>query len=276
MEQTELTLQVLIAAMNQTDFTLIHSMNMNADAVMANQTDNTSNGEFEIDNHNVLVINSALKGIAANRNLALDNATADIVLFADDDMVYTEGMAQGVLEAFAANPKADVIVFGCTETNSEGEVMMEYVHKSQRRFLFNSLKFPAYVIAARRERLNKKNIRFSTMFGLGSSYELGEDTIFLADCFKKGLRVYSSEFNIGTSTKELHWFDGYTDKYFFDKGASYRHIFGVFAPFVCEYYAGKYARQTGKLKSKIIRQMEKGMEDYRRKIKLNSFQSDGM
>lgn len=276
MEQTELTLQVLIAAMNQTDFTLIHNMNINADSVMANQTNNTSNGEFEIDNHNVLVINSALTGIAANRNLALDNATADIVLFADDDMIYADDMAQGVIDAFAANPKADVIIFSCTETNGDGEVMMEYAHKNQRRHLFNSLKYPSYVIAARRERLNRKNIRFSTMFGLGSSYEVGEDTIFLADCFKRGLRVYSSEFNIGRSTKELHWFDGYTDKYFFDKGASYRRIFGVFAPFVCEYYAGKYAKQTGKSKSKISRYMEKGMEDYKKKIRLNSFQSDGM
>ncbi len=272
----DLTLQVLIAAMEQTDFTLIHNMNINADAIMANQTNNTSNGQFEIDNYNVLVVNSALVGIAANRNLALDNATADIVLFADDDMVYCDDMAKGVLEAFALNPKADVIIFGCTETNGDGEVMMEYAHKNQRRFLFNSLKYPSYVIAARRERLNKKNIRFSSMFGLGSSYEIGEDTIFLADCFKQGLRVYSSEFNIGRSTKELHWFDGYTEKYFFDKGASYRHIFGVFAPFVCEYYAGKYAKQTGISKSKINKYMEKGMEDYKKKVKLNSFQSNGM
>ncbi len=114
------------------------------------------------------------------------------------------------------------------------------------------------------------------MFGLGSSYELGEDTIFLADCFKRGLRVYSSDFNIGTSTKELHWFDGYNEKFFFDKGASYRCIFGVLAPFVCSYYAGKYAKITGISRIKINRYMEKGMEDYKKKIRLNSFQSDGM
>ena len=276
MEQTDLTLQVLIAAMNQTDFSLIHNMNINADAVMANQTNNTSNGEFEIDNHNVLVINSALTGIGANRNLALDNATADIVLFADDDMVYSDNMAQGIVQAFAFNPKADVIIFSCTETNSDGEVTMEYALKSQRRFLFNTLKYPSYVIAARRESLNRKKIRFSTMFGLGSSYEVGEDTIFLADCFKRGLRVYSSAFNIGRSTKELRWFEGYTEKYFFAKGASYRRIFGVFAPFACDYYANKYAKQTGLSKTKLNRYMEKGMEDYDKKIKLNSFQSDGM
>ena len=276
MEQTRLTLQVLIAAMNQTDFSLIHNMNINADAIMANQTDNTSNGEFEIDNHKVVVINSALVGISANRNLALDNAKADIVLFADDDMVYADDMAHGVLSAFANNPKADVIIFSCTETNSEGEVMNEYTHKNQRRYLFNTLKYPSYMIAARRKRLMRKKIRFSHMFGLGSSYEVGGDTIFLAECFKKGLRVYSSKFNIGTSSKELHWFEGYTEKYFFDKGASYRCIFGVLAPFVCEYYAGKYAKITGMPKSKINRYMEKGAEDYKEKIKLNNFQYDGM
>ncbi|MBQ7900402.1 MAG: glycosyltransferase [Clostridia bacterium] len=276
MEQKDLTLQVLIAAMNQTDFSLIRGMNINADAIMANQTDNTSNGEFEIDEHNVVVINSTFVGVGANRNLALDNATADIVLFADDDMVYSDDMAQGVLQAFVDNPKADVMIFGCTETNPDGEVVMEYAHKNSKRFLVHTLRYPTYVIAARRSRLQKKKIRFSQMFGQGSCYGFGEDTVFLADCFKKGLRVYSSEFNIGTSTKEFHWFDGYNEKFFFGKGALYRCIFGVMAPFACAYYSNKYSKTTGVSRKKINKYMEKGVEDYQKKVKLNNFQSDGM
>lgn len=270
------TLQVLIAAMNETDFSLLENMNINCDCIMANQTGNTLKDDFEIKGNKVKIINSALVGLAANRNLALENATADIVIFADDDMVYADNMPEGVLSAFEKNPKADVIIFSCTETNSEGEVVMEYAHTNKRRTMFNSLKFPTYVIAAKRRSLKRKKIKFSRMFGAGSVYNMGEDTIFLADCFKKGLRVYGSDFNIGTSTKDLHWFDGYTDEFFFGKGALYKCIFGVLAPFCGLYFATKYEKLSGVNKKSIYENMEKGMDDYKEKIKFNNFNSTGL
>lgn len=273
---TEITLQVLIAAMNENDFSLIKKMNVNADCIMANQTDNASAGTFEIDGHRVKVVNSTVTGLGANRNLALDNADADIVLFADDDLVYADNMAQGVLGAFETNPKADIIIFSCTETDSSGNIVKEYSHANKRQFPINSLKYPTYVVAARRRSLKRKKIRFSQMFGAGSAYSFGEDTIFLADCFKRGLRVYASDFNIGTSTKDLHWFDGYTDSFFFDKGALYRCIFGVAAPIYALHFARKYAKLSGVRRSRIMRFMEKGMHDYVRKIKLNNMHSKGM
>lgn len=276
MENFNQTLQVLIAAMNESDFSLIKNMNIHCDCVLANQTNNTSKGDFDIDGNSVKVINSTFVGIGENRNLALGNADADIVLFADDDMVYADNMPQGVLEAFAANPKADVIVFACTETDESGKVVLEYAPRSCRRMAFNSLKFPAYVIAARRERLNRKKIRFSTMFGAGSSYVFGEDTVFLADCFKKGLKVYGSGFKIGTSTKRLHWFDGYTDEFFFCKGAVYRCIFGHLSPIFALYYAKKYAKVSGLDRKKIFALMEKGIDDYAKKIRHNNFHSTGL
>lgn len=268
------TLQVLIAAMNENDFSLIKRMNINADCIMANQTDNASTGTFEINSHRVTVVNSTVTGLGANRNLALDNADADIVLFADDDLVYVDDMAQGVIGAFEANPKADIIIFGCTETDTDGNVVMEYAHTNKRRFA--SLKYPTYVIAARRKSLKRKKIRFSQMFGAGSAYSFGEDTIFLADCFKRRLRVYTSDFNIGTSSKQLRWFDGYTDSFFFDKGALYRCIFGVAAPLYAIHFARKYAKISGVHQSRIMRFMEKGMHDYVKKIKLNNMHSKGM
>ena len=276
MNSKQLSLQVLIAAMNQTDFSLIRNMNINADCIMANQTNNTAGGDFEIQNHNVSVINSTLVGIGVNRNLALEKASADIVLFADDDMVYADNMAEGVLDAFTQNPKADIIIFSCTETDSSGNVVMEYSHKKSRRLFANSLRYPTYVIAARRKKLKRKKVRFSSMFGAGSAYAFGEDTVFLADCFKKRLRVYSSDFNIGTSTKDLKWFEGYNDNFFFNKGAIYECIFGKLAPIVSIYYAKKYSKITGIPFKSIYKKIEEGTDDYKHKIKSNNMQSNGM
>lgn len=276
MENTNLTLQVLIAATNETDFSLVTNMNIKCDCIMANQTDNTSKGDFAISGNNIKIINSTFVGISANRNLALDNADADIILFADDDLVYNDEMPEGIISAFESNPKADVILFSCTETDSEGNVIHTYSPGKGRKYAFNSLKYPTYVIAAKTKSLKRKNIRFSTMFGPGSDYSFGEDTIFLADCFKAGLKVYGSDFNIGTSTKELHWFEGYTDSFFMTKGSVYKHIFGVSAPMYGLYFAKKYAKKTNGDKNKIFDLMEKGMDDYTKKIKTNNLHSTGL
>ena len=276
MENTNVTLQVLVAAMNENDFSLVGNMNIKCDCIIANQTDNASKGEFDLGDKNVKVINSTFVGISANRNLALDNSNADIVLFADDDVVYSDDMPEGVISAFESNPKADVILFSCTETDSEGNVVQNYTPGKGRKYVFNSLNYPAYIIAAKRRSLKKKKIRFSVMFGAGSSYNFGEDAIFLADCFKAGLKVYGSEFNIGTSTKQRRWFEGYTDSYFFTRGAVCRCIFGLSAPLHGLYYAKKYEKLSGVDKLKIYQQLEKGMEDYAKKIKTNNLHSKGL
>ena len=276
MVKTDLTFNVLIAAMGETDFSLVRKMNLNADCIMANQTDNTSKGDVEINGYKVTVLNSTIKGLAANRNLALDNSKADIVLFADDDMVYRDDMPQGVVSAFAENPKADVIIFGCTETDAQGNILREYASTNKRKIGLSALKYPTYIIAARRKSLKRKKIRFSQMFGIGSAYSLGEGTVFLADCFKKFLRVYTTDFNIGTSSKELHWFQGYTDKFFFDKGALYRHIFGPMAPLYALYYSRKYEKLSGVSHRKIMKFMEDGIVDYAKKIKANKLNKSGM
>ena len=114
------------------------------------------------------------------------------------------------------------------------------------------------------------------MFGAGSVYSIGEDTIFLADCFKRFLNVYTSDFNIGTSTKSHRWFSGYNDKFFFHKGALYRHVFGIFAPLYTMYYSKKYEKISGVPARKISAYMEDGIKDYADKIEANKTNKDGM
>ena len=58
------------------------------------------------------------------------------------------------------------------------------------------------------------------MFGPGGIYSHGEDTLFIVDSLKKGLKVYGVNVLIGSaSNSSSTWFNGYDEKYFFDKGA---------------------------------------------------------
>ena len=188
------TIQTLIATKDQNDYSVIRQMNITTDCIMVNQTDgNISTGDAVIDGKNVTVINSSTKSIGASRSLALDSTISDCVLFADDNVVYYDDVAEKIHDAFNAFPKADVIIFSSEENDGESRTISQ---RAERKHIFNSLKYPTYIVAARRERLLKRGVRFSELFGDGCHYEIGNDTIFLADCFKKGLRVYSHCYKI--------------------------------------------------------------------------------
>lgn len=74
-------------------------------------------------------------------------------------------------------------------------------------------------IALRMDALRRKNIWFTTLFGGGCKYSNGEDSIFLADLRKAGLRVYVSSVLIGNvDMSDSTWFRGANEEFYFNKG----------------------------------------------------------
>ena len=71
------SVQVLVAAMNQTDHSLLDRMNIQSDAIIGNQCDYNSVEKFEYDGHSITYLNFAERGVGLNRNNALMRATAD-------------------------------------------------------------------------------------------------------------------------------------------------------------------------------------------------------
>ena len=102
-----MNVQVLVAAMNQKDHSLIDKMNIQTDVIVGNQCDSNSVERFRYKDHQVTYLNFAEKGVGLNRNNALMRATGDICLFADDDMVYEDGYAEVIEKAFNDFPRAD-------------------------------------------------------------------------------------------------------------------------------------------------------------------------
>ena len=101
--------------MSQTDHSLLDKMNIQTDAIVANQCDKNFIEQFEWNGHTVKYLNFAERGVGLNRNNALMRAEADICLFADDDMVYVDGYGEILERLFSENPKADVIIFNIKE-----------------------------------------------------------------------------------------------------------------------------------------------------------------
>ena len=237
-------LQVLVATMRQTDLSLVEQMNLRCDAVIANQADRDEVVEQTTPYGRVKMITTPTRGVGLNRNLALLAADGDILLMGDDDVTYRDEMPQVVLETFAQNPKADVIIFGM-EMVKDGAVFETRSEKARRLHLWNAMKYGTYRVAMRRSSWERANITFHQAFGGGCPFSAGEDSLFLKTCFNKGLHVYAHPYVLGSCCKDSSsWFVGYHEKYFYDKGVLVRHLFPRTAYLMALYFGGRFKRET--------------------------------
>ena len=184
-------LEVLVATMGQTTLSLAEKMNISRETVIANQCGQWAYAQSADGKHRML--SSDTVGVGVNRNLALQLAKADILLFADDDVTYYDSALQGVVDAFRELPDADVIFF-CLDYTRDGEVFDRRRHQTKRLHIWNSLRYGAARMAIRRQALEKARLSFSTLFGGGCPYSSGEDTLFILDAFRAGLRVYAHRY----------------------------------------------------------------------------------
>ncbi len=220
-------LQVLVAAVNQEVNTLAERMNLESDAIIVNQCGHFAYCEYYHRNRLIRCFSMAERGVGLNRNTALHRADGDICLFSDEDIVFDSGYEKLVLDAFEANPDADVITFNFKVDPSRSTYHNE---KPGRIRWYNYGRYPTYAVAGRREALHRANVSFSLLFGGGARYSNGEDSLFLHDCLKKGLHLYASCENLGQEVyRESTWFQGYNEKFFVDRGVLYHHLYGVMA-----------------------------------------------
>lgn len=219
--------QLLVAAVKADINKLPMTMNISSDAIISNQCGLDEIIDQKFNTHFIKFINNSGIGVGKNRNLALDNSDADICLFSDEDIVYEDDYEKKVLEAFDKHPKASVITFNVLVDERRRTYFNEDVHQIKWN---NYGRYPAYAIAIKREDIVKNNIRYSELFGGGAKYSNGEDSLFLHDCLKKGLIMYTDTAVLGAETyRDSTWFKGYTDKYFFDRGVLYHFLYGKMA-----------------------------------------------
>lgn len=123
-------------------------------------------------------------GLSRNRNNAIRHASADIILFADDDIEYLPDVISRVRSAFVMNPAADIILFKAI-----------YPHAKRYPEASSPLRLPLpkgyYVssieIACRRQSLG--DLRFCESLGLGAPVlTAGEDEYFIYSALRRGLQ----------------------------------------------------------------------------------------
>lgn len=239
-------LQVLASTMHQTDHSLLEKMNIQSDAIVVNQCDRDCIERFTFRGHNILWMSMNERGVGLSRNSALMRATGDILLFADDDVVYTDGYVEEIIKCFEEHKKADLIIFNLKSQNPDRPETI--VNKEYKLHWYNCLKFGACRIAIRQDAIRQANVFYSLLFGGGAKYQSGEDNLFVIQCLKKGIKGLTSSSMIGTvQQEESTWFRGFNEKYFFDKGVLMKQCFGPWAKILLVALLVKNGRQTQKV-----------------------------
>lgn len=254
-------LEVLMSCMNQSNFTLTEKMNLTTDILIINQTNENRYDERIVNGSKQRMISNTQKGLSKSRNELLLNMNGDIGIICDDDVVYERNYEKIILEAFEKLKDADIIVFNINRMNSKviPRKLMTKIKKAPKYRNYSSVQ-----IVFKKESFYKNNLFFNINFGTGGKYSAGEESLLLRLANKKNLKIYEYPSIIATVDDSTStWFKGYTEKFFYDKGAwlkeAYPKIWFIFMwYFVLKFY------KKGKLSSlEIIKNIINGVRGYK-------------
>jgi glycosyltransferase involved in cell wall biosynthesis len=220
-----MTFELLVSCVRKDPHELADKMNISSDAVIVSQKEDAdSEKEFVRGTDHIRVITQTGKGVGLSRNTCLAASMADVILFSDEDIVYEKEYAYTVMREFDAHPEADILLFNVKVCDERRTYWNEDFHLVK---WYNCGRYPAYSIAARASALKMSGVKFSLLFGGGAKYSNGEDSLFLSDCLKAGLKMYATPVCIGEEIpRPSTWFNGYTDKFFYDRGVLYHFLYG--------------------------------------------------
>lgn len=128
------------------------------------------------------------QGLSANRNQALTHATADVVLYADDDTRLLPTAFDDILTTFARHEDLDVALF-CAETYT-GRLMKDYpTAECPITSLPKGYHISTIEMAFRRSSIQGV-IRYDERFGLGTRFlTCGEEDIWMIDALRHNLAI---------------------------------------------------------------------------------------
>lgn len=257
-----MSIEILLACMNQEDSSIIKKINIQTNALIVNQCGRNSYQEEEYNiNKTVKMLSSNQKGLSRSRNLALANASGHICAFCDDDVEYVENYAEIITDAFNQLPDADIIIFNIERINYDRNVKpIQKIRKAPKYKAYGSVR-----IAFKLKSIQSENIWFNVNFGAGSIYSSGEESLLLRESHKKNLNIYEYPAIIAkVDFSESSWREGYNEKFFYDKGAFLAAGYPLLKYIFSFYYLKILKKHTELSSLEIIKWTISGIKGYKK------------
>lgn len=168
---------------------------------------------------NIKIINSYETGLSKSRNLALKNATKEIIIIADDDVVYLSEFDQEIIDSFNQNTEASVICFQTKTTDNKP--FSVYEKQSFWMNKKNVIWVLSIEIAMKRNQIKNFNVEFNTFFGLGAKFQDSESFFFLRRAIQSNLKILFSPKYIVKHKKYSSSDEVTSDRWLYAKSAGF-------------------------------------------------------
>ena len=133
----------------------------------------------------VSIVEDNGKGLARSRNIALENATADLLVITDDDNRYDTAAIELIRNAFEKHPMAGLIQFQAL--SMEGKPLRNY---PAFPYTYETRPRGTYFCSVELVMRRKANLpRFDERFGLGAELGCGEEEVFVHEAVKRGVKM---------------------------------------------------------------------------------------
>lgn len=136
------------------------------------------------------------RGLSRNRNRCLEQASAQWLLIADDDLSYSKEDLRGLLCALKEEREGDILLVRYHGSEAHGKVYPEHrcpLSEVPKGFYVSSIE-----LLLRRQAVQER-VWFNENFGLGSPHLIsGEEDIFVESCVRRGLKVEAVPLYIGS------------------------------------------------------------------------------
>mgnify|MGYP000023111659 CR=1 FL=1 len=245
--------------MEQIDLTFLDSMFCECDTdeiyfLIVNQT--FTGLELFSSSPFIRVINSYEKGLSISRNLLIENALGEICLIADDDVIYKKELKENILKAYSKFKNADAISFALEDI--DGNPFYNYPERSIQHTLRSIKGISSVSISFKLNSIKKSQVKFNTLFGLGSYFPVGEEFIFIKDVLNKGLNVYFKNITILKHPINSTGKDMKADKIIHARAAlTYKYYKNLAYPWVIKYVI-YLVRKKHIQKNKMFYKIKKG------------------
>ena len=181
-----------------------------------------------------------------------------------------DNLEEIVVGEFERHKGADVFIFHL-DTDDKNRQQKKY-KKTRKYRPLERMPWGGVRIAVKLDSLKKANVWFTTLFGGGCIFPSGEDSLFLKECKRKGLKFYVSEHTIGkVSFEESTWFTGFDEKYYYAKGCFYKAIHSKTFSLWTKYFAFRTRKVSNLSLKDKLKWMKHGAKGYKQMLSFEKY-----
>lgn len=227
-----LNIATLITTIGKTEQEIIDIVNKShayGEVFLGNQKSSNKNKTIVLNNRTRLhIINMPGSGVSNNRNTLLKCSSSDIVTFADDDVVFSEGYVEKALCIF--EDKDYIVGLRFNSLSKETKRPIKIVPSKKRLRFLDVKSFGVWGCFFKRNFLIENNLFFDPNVGPGTNIDHGEDTIFLFRFCQKTKKFEQSDTIIAEIEQTTSTWNGDSaEKKIMSTGYVYSEIFGCLA-----------------------------------------------